>query len=136
MNRARAEDLGKLLLRVTIGGLMLFHGVAKLSHGIERIAGRVTAKGLPGFVAFGVYVGEVVAPLLVIAGIGTRPAAVVIAFNMIVAVWLSSLADVWRLSPTGGWAIELQMLYLLGAVAIALIGAGRFSVSRGRGRWD
>lgn len=115
---------------------MLFHGVAKLSHGVSRIAARLTSHGVPGFVAFGVYVGEVVAPLLIIAGIGTRPAALIVAFNMVVAIALSSPADIGRLSPTGGWAVELPMLYLLGAVAIALLGAGRFAVSRGKGRWD
>lgn len=136
MNRTRADDLGRLLLRLMVGGLMLFHGVAKLSHGVSRIGGRLTTHGVPAFVAYGVYIGEVVAPLLIIAGIGTRPAALVLAFNMLVAVWLSSAADVARLSPTGGWAIELQMLYLLSAIAIALLGSGRFAISRGKGRWD
>lgn len=51
-------DLGKLLLRVTVGGLMLFHGITKLSQDIDFIKGTATAKGLPEAIAYGVYVGE------------------------------------------------------------------------------
>lgn len=130
------DDLGRLLLRLAVGGLMLFHGVAKLQHGVGGVATMLARKGLPGFIAYGALVGEVVAPLLVIAGLFTRPAAAVIAFNMLVATWLVHLGDAGRLATTGGWRLELQALYLLGAVAIALLGAGRLSARRGRGRWD
>jgi hypothetical protein len=37
---------------------------------------------------------------------------------------------------TGALRGELQLLYLLCGVAIALLGSGRFALSRGRGRWD
>ena len=47
------EDLGRLLLRLAVGGLMLFHGVHKLIGGIDGIAGMLAAKGLPGFIAYG-----------------------------------------------------------------------------------
>lgn len=132
----RLEDVGKLLLRVTVGGLMLFHGVHKVLHGVGPIVTMVTARGLPTFVAYGVYLGEVVAPVLIVLGWLTRPAAVILAINMAMAVWLVHLPDLWRIGRTGGWALELQMLYFTGAVVVALLGAGRFSLSRGRGRWD
>ena len=48
------EDFGRLLLRLTVGGLMLFHGLHKLIGGIDGIAGMLVAKGLPGFIAYGV----------------------------------------------------------------------------------
>jgi putative oxidoreductase len=136
MNRSTLEDAGKLVLRLAIGGLMLLHGASKLQHGIPRIAANVVAHGLPQPFAYGVYVGEVVAPLLLIAGVLTRPAACAVAFNMVVAVWLSHATDVLARATSGGWKIELQMLYMLGALAIALLGAGRYSVTRGRGRWS
>lgn len=56
------EDAGKLLLRLAVGGLMLFHGLHKLIDGVDGISGMLVAKGLPGFIAYGVLVGEVVAP--------------------------------------------------------------------------
>lgn len=126
---------GKLLLRVSLAGLMLLHGVAKLQHGTSGIATMLERKGLPSVLALGVFVGEVLAPIALIVGLFTRPAAIVFAINMLVATWLVHAGDVARLSTTGGWKIELQALYFLGAVCIALLGSGRFAVSRGRGPW-
>jgi len=123
-----ADDTGRLLLRLTIGLLILLHGVAKLRTGVDPIAGMLTQQGLPGSLAYLVYVGEIAAPLLVIIGLWTRPAALVIAFNMIVALMLAHAAEIFKLGEQGGWAIELQALYLFGAIAIALLGAGRLSV--------
>lgn len=130
------DDLGKLFLRINIGGLMLFHGVAKLGHGIPGIVANVERHGLPKLFAYGVYLGEVVAPILLLIGLFTRPSAMVVTINMVVAIWLSHAADVFTLGKAGQWGIELQMLYLLGAVAIMFLGAGRLSASRGKGRWD
>lgn len=133
----KSDDIGKLILRLAVGGMLLPHGIAKIAGGVEGIAGMLTEKGLPGFMAYGAYVGEVLAPLLVIAGFLTRPAAGVIAFNMVLAIWLAHAADIFSLHPqTGGWAIELAAFYLFGALALVFTGAGRFSASRGRGRWD
>jgi putative oxidoreductase len=36
--------------------------------------------------------------------------------------------DVFNLSKTGGWALELQGLYFVTALAVALLGAGRYSL--------
>ena len=81
-------DFGKLLLRLTFGILILFHGVAKIENGVGWIANMLVAAGLPGFIAYGAYIGEVIAPVLIILGIFTRPAALVMAFNILVAVFL------------------------------------------------
>src|SRR5690242_9178736 len=77
MDREVFEDAGKLLLRLAVGGLMLFHGVLKLrpGHGLASIKALVIAKALPGFIGYGVYLGEIIAPLLLIAGVATRAAA-------------------------------------------------------------
>src|SRR5713101_1753933 len=40
-------DVGKLVLRLTTGGLMLFHGVDKLIHGLGHIRSDLAAAGLP-----------------------------------------------------------------------------------------
>lgn len=130
------EDLGKLLLRIAVGGLLVLHGFAKLRHGVGPIAGMVTAKGLPSFFAYGVYLGEVVAPILVVIGTLTRPAAMVMAINMVVALALYHTGTLFSLGKAGGFANELAFLYLVGALAIALLGSGRYAVSRGASRWD
>ena len=124
------EDWGKLVLRISIAGLLLFHGIAKIVGGITGIAGMLQRVGLPGFVAYGVYVGEVIAPIMILLGFYARPAAIVCAFNMIVAILLAHSGDILKLGGHGEWAIELPMLYLLGAIAIALLGAGRITAAR------
>ena len=128
MTRTNA-DLGRLLLRLGLGGCMLFHGVAKLIAGIDGISQLVTSHGLPAFLAYGVYVGEVVAPVLVILGFYSRIGALLIAVNMLVAIGLVHVADLSKLADSGGWAVELQVLYLVSAIALALMGPGRFSIN-------
>ena len=133
---SRHDDIGKLLLRLSIGGLLLFHGIAKLSNGIGWMAGMLGGIGLPAFIGYGVYVGEVIAPLLLLAGKFTRPAGLVVAFNMLVAVLLARRDSIAKLNMGGGWDIEVEMLFLLGGLAIWFLGSGRFALSRGEGRWD
>ncbi|HDZ8012071.1 TPA: DoxX family protein [Citrobacter amalonaticus] len=123
------EDFGKFLLRLAVGGLMLFHGLHKLFAGIDGISGMLIAKGLPGFIAYGVLVGEVIAPCLIILGILTRPAALVLAFTMIVAWLMVGMNETWALDKTGAWAIESLVYFFIGALAVAFLGAGRFSVA-------
>ncbi|HMN83501.1 MAG TPA: DoxX family protein [Burkholderiaceae bacterium] len=131
---ANAEDLGKLLLRVVIGVLMLLHGFAKIKGGIDPIIGMATQHGLPVFVAFGVYVGEVIAPILLIIGLYTRAAALLVAINMAFAVALAHGNQLLSLTKQGGWALELQGLFFFGALAVMLLGAGRYSLGGAEGR--
>lgn len=128
------EDFGKLLLRLAVGGLMLFHGLHKLFAGIDGISGMLIAKGLPGFIAYGVLVGEVIAPCLIILGILTRPAAQVLAFTMIVAWLMVGMNETWALDKTGAWAIESLVYFFIGALAVAFLGAGRYAVA-GNSAW-
>ncbi|MCO5060401.1 MAG: DoxX family protein [Kiritimatiellae bacterium] len=126
-----SEDIGKLILRLSVGVLLLLHGIAKMkSGGLAGIEGMLGNANLPGFMAWGVYVGEAVAPILLILGILVRPAALVIVFNMIVAVGLAHSGDILKLSKSGAWAIELPALFTLGALAVFFLGAGRFRVQR------
>ena len=96
----------------------------------------VTANGLPAVLAYGVYVGEVVAPVLLIVGVLTRPAALIVAFNMLVAIWLAHAGQIATIGKTGGWALELQGMFLFGAIAVAFLGAGRFSLGGTMGRYN
>ena len=121
------EALGKLVLRLTVGSLILFHGVAKITNpaSVDYIAGALMRAGLPPLLAYGVYVGEVVAPLMVILGIYTRYAAIIIVVNMTFAITLMHMNDIFALSDNGGWRLELQGFYLFGALAIVFLGSGR-----------
>ena len=122
-------DAALLVLRVTLGVLILLHGIAKLPPPPpEPLVGMLTRASLPGALAWGVYVGEVIAPILLIVGVWTRLAAVLIAINMIFAVLLAHSGEIFSLGKQGGYALELQAMFLLMAVALALAGAGRYSL--------
>jgi putative oxidoreductase len=131
-----ASDFGKLVLRITLGGLMLLHGIGKISSGAASILGLMANTGLPPVLGYLVYVGEVLAPLLLIIGLWTRPAALVVAINMLVAVLLVHSEQLFVLGKSGGWALELQGMFFFAAIAVALLGAGRFSLGGEHGRFN
>jgi putative oxidoreductase len=131
---ANTNDTGKLVLRVALAAMLLFHGVSKMSNGIGFIADMLAKAGLPAVFGYGVYIGEVVAPLLILFGLFTRPAALVVAINMIVAVLLAHTGQFFTLNETGGWALELQGMFFFAAVTVALLGAGRYSIGGVNGR--
>lgn len=124
------DDIGKLILRLTLGILMLLHGIAKLRYGVAGIEGMVSSHGLPGFLAYGVFIGEVIAPLMVIAGFYARAGGLIMAFNMVVAIALAHSSQLFSISKNGGWELELQGFFLFTAVVVALIGPGKFAVNR------
>jgi putative oxidoreductase len=130
------DDQGKLVLRAVLAILILFHGVSKLIGGVGFITGMLEKAGLPGVFGYLVYIGEVIAPLMILFGIFTRAAALVVVINMIVALLLVHTSQFFSLNEQGGWALELQGMYLGGAIAVALLGAGRYSIGGIAGRWN
>ena len=108
------------LLRLSVAAMMLLHGISKVLHGIGGIEARVVSHGFPAWLAYGVYVGEVLAPLLLIANVWVQGAAIVMAVNMLFAIFLAHAGDVFALRR-GAWAIELQALFLVGSLAVALM---------------
>lgn len=130
----RSEDTGKLVLRLSVGILILLHGIAKIGSGVGGIAGMLSSHGLPAELAYLAYIGEVVAPLLLIVGIFTRPAAWIVVVNMLFALFLAHMKDLGALNSMGGWKLELQGMFLFGALAVAFLGAGRFSVGGAGGK--
>ena len=125
------EDVGLLLLRLALGGILLFHGIFKLTHGVEWIKQPLGTLGLPGFLAYGTYVAEVVAPLLLMLGLWARIAALVVAFDMLMAIALVLRPRIFTINEMGGgWAIELEALILVVALALCLTGPGRLVVGR------
>lgn len=128
--RALTDDLGKLILRFTLGFLMLFHGYDKLTNGIDGIKFLVTKDGLPEFLAYGVYMGEIVVPILIILGFFTRISSIIYAGTMFFAIYLAHTQDIFAISEKGAWGIELQGLFMLGALALAFLGAGKYSIDK------
>ncbi|MFV8572224.1 DoxX family protein [Marinobacter sp. SBS5] len=121
-------DLGKLIIRLTLGGLLLFHGVSKLLNGIGFIESQLVSHNLPAILAYGVYIGEIIAPLMIILGYQTRIGALIVVFNMIVAIALVHSHQLLSLSSNGGWSLELQGFFLFTALAVIFLGPGRYKL--------
>ncbi len=136
MSSSAYDDLGKLVLRLGLGILLLLHGLAKLDGGVGWIVDMLGQRGLPGFVAYGVYLGEVIAPVLIILGLFTRIGGLIIVLNMLFVFGLVHMGQLFSLGQSGGWELELQGLFLFGSIAITLFGAGAYSLGGRNGRWN
>lgn len=136
MSSSAMDDLGKLVLRVAVGGMLIMHGIGKLFGGIGGIENMVIGAGMPAFFAWAVYIGEVIAPALMILGYYARLGAILGTLNMLVAIMLAHSHQVFSVGSMGGWAIELQGLFLFGCFSVALLGAGRYSVAGKHGSWN
>ena len=126
----RTEDIAKLILRITLGLLMLFHGVAKLVdlQTLGFIKNQLEGIGMHPIFAYGVYVGEIVAPVLIILGIYSRFGGFIIFINMLLAIGLVHMNDLLSLTQCVGWRLELQAFYLIVALVIMLMGSGRYAI--------
>ena len=124
-------ESGKFLLRSSIAILMLFHGFKKLNYGISGVKALGLQAGLPEFLAYGVYMGELIIPFLLIAGLFTRFSALILSSTMGVAIYLGFTDKLLMLdAKIGGPLIELPLLYLLVSLSIVFLGAGKYSLDR------
>jgi putative oxidoreductase len=129
-NRLSA-DHAKLILRLAVGVLVLLHGIYKLLNpgAMDFVGGAFASFGLPAALAYLVYIGEIFAPIMLIVGYQTRVASLLVAITIVVAVILVHIPQLFALSPMGGgYALELQTMYLAGALAIFGLGAGKYSL--------
>jgi putative oxidoreductase len=134
--RYQKIDFGTLTLRLSIGVLMLIHGLNKFFYGTKQVNEILASVGIPVFFSFAVLLAEVLAPVMLIIGFKTRLAAFLIIVDMFMATLLVHSNDLTKVSEMGGWMVELNALYFFGALAIVFFGSGRFAVSKGRGYLD
>jgi putative oxidoreductase len=122
-------DWGIAVLRVIVGFTFFLHGWQKLFQlGLPGVTSAFTQMGvpLPGVTAPLVSVLELVGGALLILGLLTRPAAILLAIDMLVATLLVHLPAGFFL-PNG---VAFVLLLLAGAVALVLTGPGAFAVDR------
>ena len=122
--RNTMTSAGLLLLRVTVGCLMLVHGIQKVT-GFSEMADKFPDPiGMGSQLSLLSAIGaEVGCSLLLILGLGTRFAAVPLAFTMMVALFLVHASDPWQVK-------ELAAVYLCAYLALILTGAGEFSLDQ------
>ena len=124
-------DTGLLVLRLGLGAILLFHGIFKVTHGVAWIAGPLGQHGLPAALMYGVYIAEVLAPVMLIFGLWTRIAAAIIAFDMAMAIFLVRLGDIGKVNPMGGaWGIEVEAMFLVMALTLLFAGGGRYGLTK------
>ncbi|WP_417850493.1 DoxX family protein [Thalassoglobus sp.] len=122
INKDTALSTGLLILRVAIGGFMLIHGYQKLA-GFSGLANKFPDPlGIGSQMSLIAAIGaEVGCSLLLILGLGTRLAALPLAFTMIIALFVIHGADPWQRK-------ELAAIFLSVYAAIVFTGPGRFSL--------
>jgi len=116
-------DLGILILRLAAGGLMLTHGLPKLSKlfaGGELAFADPLGVGVELSLTLAVF-AEVICAVLIIIGLGTRLAAVPLIITMLVVFFIVHGADPLR-------AKELSLLYLMAYIVLAITGSGKYSL--------
>jgi putative oxidoreductase len=124
------EDFGKLVLRLSLGLLVLLHGIAKLKSGVGGLIPMVEGIGLPPWFAYGVFLGEVVGPIFLILGLFSRTGAFLVFANMLFAIALAHRSELFALGKQGGYALELQAMFLFTALALIFLSPGRYAMTR------
>ncbi len=107
------------ILAIGVGVLLLFYGVDKILHGIDFIVILLKEHHIPfpEYLAYAVYLGEVLAPLMLITGRYVPIAGALIVLDMLAAIFLVHSDNLFGIVENGAWSIEIPMLYLLiGAV--------------------
>jgi putative oxidoreductase len=98
------------------------------SSALDFIGKQLASINLPQEFAYGVYLGEVIAPLMIILGFYTRLGGLLIFGNMIFAIVLAHRNQLFDLTDNGGLALELQIIFLLSGLAVFFLGSGKIAI--------
>lgn len=128
------SDVGLLIVRIALGGIIFFHGFHKLMHGTDDQFQILASNGIPGQFIYFVYISEVLAPVLIVLGILTRISSLTIIVTMIVVFYV--LPFPIGLDEHGAMNIESQLYFLLLSVALFFTGPGRYCLKQNKsGNW-
>jgi len=118
------QPLGLLVLRASLGIIFFSHGYPKLAHSGAGMQGFFVQHGLPGYFVYVAGVLEVFGGILLVLGLFTRGAALLLAIEMGVAIW--------KVHSAGGIYVvhdyEFPLALLAGSLALATVGAGLVSL--------
>jgi putative oxidoreductase len=118
------QPLGLLALRAVLGLIFFSHGYPKLAHSGAGMQEFFVQHGLPGYFVYISGVLEVFGALLLVLGLFTRAAALLLAIEMAVAIW--------KVHSIGSYLAvhnyEFPLAMLAGSFALATVGAGRLSL--------
>lgn len=122
----RLKPLALLLLRIAIGAIFIYHGYPKLTRAAQWV-GNFDHMGFPGYFAYIAGVLEVFGGAVVIAGVFTRIAALLLAIEMAVAVLkVHGLIS----NPANVHSYEFPLMLCVSAFVLATVGPGVFSIDQ------
>lgn len=131
-----ARDLSWLVVRLTIGGMLLVHGINKMmGPGVEAFAKGLATRGIEPAMAgaYAVFFIETIGALCIMGGLATRFFAGAAAIELLVVTFVAHYGNGfgWS-SPRGGW--EYPFLWGMMFFAISLRGGGPYSIDRKIGK--
>lgn len=130
------SQAGNLVLRLTLAAVMWPHGAQKVlgwfgGGGFSATYETFTEKmGIAWPLALAAILTEFCAPFFLVAGFLTRLASLFLAITMTVAMtynWQNGFFMNWYGNQKGE-GVEYQILYVGAALALFLIGAGKYSI--------
>lgn len=117
------EPLSLLVLRLALALIFLYHGYPKLTHPTEQMREFFTSHGFPVYFVGLAGIIECFGALLLAAGLFTRPAAIVLAGEMAVAILkVHSARGILSVKD-----YEFPLAVAAGCITLATIGAGLLS---------
>jgi putative oxidoreductase len=120
----RLQPMGLLALRVALAVVFVYHGYPKLVHSNPEMQQFFIDHGLPGYFVAVAGVLETFGGLLFLIGLFTRPVALLLAIEMVVAIW--------KVKGVHGALVvrdfEFEMTLCAACIALATVGAGLASI--------
>lgn len=123
----RTAPFAALLLRVSLGVLLLAHGLLLkvLTFTVPGTVSYFESIGYPGFFAYLVILGEIGGGLALILGVWTRAIALLLV-PILIGATLQHIGNGWVFSaPNGGW--EFPVFWTVMLVVQALLGDGAYA---------
>jgi putative oxidoreductase len=127
-----ARDFSWLVIRVTVGGVLLVHGINKvMGPGVGAFAAGLAKRGIEPSLLFAyvVFFNETVGAVFLAVGFLTRIVGPMIAIEFVIITFIAHFPNgfAWT-SPHGGF--EYPLLWGLVIFAVSLRGGGPWSVDR------
>lgn len=122
-------EVGSFIIRVVLGIIFFMHGLDKFKGGVENTAGWFESIGLPGFLAYGVAVVELVGGIMLVLGLFSRIVSILFAIVMIGAIVKVKLAiGFFGNGQMAGY--EMDLAFLAMAIMIAITGSKAFALDQ------
>lgn len=123
------KDLGRLIIRLGVGLIFIYHGWGKVEH-MQNAIGFFNTLGLAAFFAYLVAFVELVGGVALVLGVFTGLAGSLLAIDMLFAIIFFKWAMVKQM---GFGAMEFEFVLLVASLGLGMLGAGKYALMAGHG---